>query len=550
MLSLGMKKTAMVEYEIHPAIGIARVGSSRLSSDEGFFIGPEPDGPAPANYRDPTGNLKRQAARFRVFSCRRDQGRRLVEAAEITAADVHSLTWTVHLVNRKGTARRLYGSGPGFRNHANKDELAARALIIDPGPRTVSQPGERGVFDTSQFRSTTVPLGEIVMESTGRLRVLGGFGRSGSDPQQPRLNSTNGHRADNNHWFDDISDGPVFATITLKDGTVAACSAWVIVAPPDFAPGIKNIITLYDAIRDLAIRRGLLPSPTEPPNRPSFTRDVQPILASALAFRWVNRFGFDGRKNDEAHAGDARGRGDCSHCWEKLADPSPAASKLRTALVSRLRDPDLRAPPLEVNPLALLPRLRNVRRGRTWAGDVLPLTATQYKVMQAWADGNFDNDLGHSVPDHELLPDALTRVALQSCVGGALDPGIEVSTAVLFDGDRYLVDEPFRLSPESVRPGDVTQYNAVPWQADFLACRWEELGGPWPRRLGWWPAQRPDDVYPHLGATQMLPWTRGLGDDYQDMVDRWDRLGIVVDHGSLGAPFFAEQERDDKALGP
>jgi hypothetical protein len=48
----------------------------------------------------------------------------------------------------------------------------------------------------------------------------------------------------------------------------------------------------------------------------------------------------------------------------------------------------------------------------------------------------------------------------------------------------------------------------------------------------------------------MVPRTRGLGEDYQDMVDKWDRLGIVVDHGSNGVPFFIEQERDTEALGP
>ena len=86
----------------------------------------------------------------------------------------------------------------------------------------------------------------------------------------------------------------------------------------------------------------------------------------------------------------------------------------------------------------------------------------------------------------------------------------------------------------------MTQALAVPWQADFLTCRWEELDGPWPRRLGWWPAQRPDDVYPVLGASEMVPWIRGLGEDYQDMIDKWDRLGFVVDRGSNGAPFFIE----------
>jgi L-Lysine epsilon oxidase N-terminal len=52
-----------VTYEIHPAIGVARVGSSRIESEEGYFLGPEPEGSPPACYRDPAGALKRQAAR-------------------------------------------------------------------------------------------------------------------------------------------------------------------------------------------------------------------------------------------------------------------------------------------------------------------------------------------------------------------------------------------------------------------------------------------------------------------------------------------------------
>ncbi len=174
----------------------------------------------------------------------------------------------------------------------------------------MSVPGDRGFFCAGQFRSKSVPLGEISMEPTGRLRVLGGFGQSGSDPQQPRLNSTNGNRADNSNWFDDTSDGPVSARIELNDGTIVASSAWVIVEPPDFAPGIKNVLTLYDAIHDLATRRGLLRAPTDPPNRPSFTRHLQPILARASGYRWVNRHGIDGLAEDWARATATRGKGD------------------------------------------------------------------------------------------------------------------------------------------------------------------------------------------------------------------------------------------------
>ena len=395
-----------------------------------------------------------------------------------------------------------------------------------------------------------MPLGEIVMEPDGRLRVLGGFGRSGSDPQQPRMTSNNGHRADNNNWFDDVSDGPVSVRIELHDGTIVESTAWVIVGPPDFAPGVKNFITLYDAIHDLAVRRNLLPSPTDPPNRPSFTRHIQPILARMLGYRWVNRYGYHGTVEHGLFGSEGQEKGDFSRFWDRLADPSAASSKLRTSLLRRLRNPDLRIPWAEdIHPLAMTPRLRNVRRGMSGPGDVLPLPATQYKVMQAWAEGDFINDLGQALPDDELLPRCADPDGPGVVRGGALDPGFEVSMAVLFDGANYLEGEPFRLSHAAVRPGEVTQFNAVPWQADFLACRWEELDGPWPRWLGWWPAQRPDDVYPTLGATEMLPWARGLSDDYQDMIDKWDRLGFVVDRGATGAPFFVEQERDKEALG-
>ena len=32
--------------------------------------------------------------------------------------------------------------------------------------------------------------------------------------------------------------------------------AWVVVAPPDFAPAIDGIVTLYDLLREVAVKRG------------------------------------------------------------------------------------------------------------------------------------------------------------------------------------------------------------------------------------------------------------------------------------------------------
>ena len=131
-----------------------------------------------------------------------------------------------------------------------------------------------------------------------------------------------------------------------------------------------------------------------------------------------------------------------------------------------------------------------------------------------------------------------------------LYPGIEVNGYIMNFPERFLEGEPFRISPHAVRPGEVTQYNAVPWQADFLYCSWQEMQGVMPKRLAWWPAQRPDDVFTHVGSMEMVPWARGLGPDYQEMVDHWDRLGLVVDRGQPGSSFFIEDERDIQALGP
>jgi L-Lysine epsilon oxidase N-terminal/L-lysine epsilon oxidase C-terminal domain len=539
----------MTGFEVHPAIGIARLGSSRLNSEEGFFLGPEPDSSPPDRYRDPEGNLKRQAARFRVFKCRRDDRGKLLSATELALDSVCRITWTVHMANRKGVARRQYGFKHGYRNGGVTSDPDDPSLIIDPGPRSVSAPGERQLFDTGRFRNTIVPLGEMTMETDGRLLVLGGYGRSGADPPQPRLDLDIGHFADNEHWYDDIADGPVTATIELADGTVAQATAWVIVGPPDFAPGITNLITLYDVLFDHGVKRGLLVAPTDLSGPISFARHVQPILARSLGYRWVNRaaaFGYD--NNGRGHArGEA---GDFASRWAALADPSPTSSELRAALAGRLRNPDRSGPLPELNPLELLPRLSDVDWMRSNTGNVLPLTLTQYKIMQAWARGEFVNDLDQPTPDNELLPDALTRLSLESCVGAALYPGIEVNGFIMNYPERFEEGEPFRISHHAVRPGEVTQFNAVPWQADFHYCRWEETRGINWRRLGWWPAQRPDDIHTQVGSPEMVPWARGLGPDYQEMIDHWDRLGFVVDRGPPGSPFFIEDERDANMIGP
>jgi hypothetical protein len=63
-----MDLSAIASCRIHPAIGIARVGGS-----EEFIIGPEVPGqlrpaPGPNGFKDESGQLLRQAARFRIYA--------------------------------------------------------------------------------------------------------------------------------------------------------------------------------------------------------------------------------------------------------------------------------------------------------------------------------------------------------------------------------------------------------------------------------------------------------------------------------------------------
>src|SRR5215813_1699113 len=82
----------IVRAAIHPAIGIARVGSSA----DAYFIGPQVVPAPPGAYRDERHALKRQAAEFRIYGYDAMGG----VVAEITA-DAAQISWTAHVANSK-----------------------------------------------------------------------------------------------------------------------------------------------------------------------------------------------------------------------------------------------------------------------------------------------------------------------------------------------------------------------------------------------------------------------------------------------------------------
>lgn len=473
--------------KIHPAIGVARLGNSSSK----FFIGPEipgvrrrPNG----GYRDAQGRIKRQAARFRLYGY--DKNGKVV--GEITAKEA-KITWTVHLANTKAAWRKFEGlnSHSDWRNLGVPDRLR---LMIDPGPRSLTGSHQAAKFDSGQFLGTTVPLGEIRTDKKGRLLVLGGFGNSSSPVGAPLTTYAN-----NDGWHDDVSDGPVTAAVTFKGkkDTFQAMGAWLIVAAPKFAPPMDSPITLYDVLLQLAVDK----LGHKVPKRPSFTRDIYPILQRAIRMKWLT-----------AAAASA-------HRTFSTVIPPPGPSIGRKLIFNRLKNPN---GPGGAN----MPKIWSDRYPKP---ETQPLTKVQYAAMKKWQDGKFYNDWFRlRKGTRRVTPSGLDRAALEACVGGAFFPGIEGSW---FLRDKYIYVEPFRLAHSGMKAGDVTKQMAVPWQADFFDCSFEDS-------KAWWPAQRPDDVYPETGGPQ-LPWTRDLVQSYADMVKNWHRLGFIVKKGSR----FVETER-------
>jgi L-lysine 6-oxidase len=579
----------MSQFSIHPKIGVARLGNSPAE----FYLGPERTGGLPIacdalgdpividggvehvrRFKDAAGAVKRQAARFRIFQHAADGTAREVAIGD---AGITSIGWTVHLANKKAiwytfselTGDLEFGDWNSYErqhvplnNPETTDPVARRRLIIDPGPRSVRAPGERVSFSRydvpagypwASFPPTTLipqinTLGELIMDSRGRLLVLGGFGSSAGTSPISTFRGASG-------WWDDVSDGVVLATLSFEDGTTIDLDpAWVIVGSPKYAPELVNIITLDDTMYDVAVRfLGYDPALYDPArypagdpggehydpfagfnpdHRPSFERDIAPILRRPESYRWV------------AHVPSMI---EFSRPPFDASDPSEAARPMRERYFSFFRVP---VPPqshrfvdtVENGPNVLQSRegipLMPLNSGDNSVSNVLiykflTLTPTQYFVLHQWALGRFDP--GTAPPDdHDGVID-LDRQVLGNLVGGPFSPGIETTwivrspllyssafsiAAAHFEGsnaglEAFYAEHGLSLTSDpqngdGTEPGDLTKRMAIPWQSDFFDCTLQtpNVGNPAVNQspaddgvqipptyyVYWWPPQSPMHV--------------------------------------------------------
>src|SRR6266516_2732202 len=346
---------------------------------------------------------------------------------EITADDA-DIEWRVHLANRKA----------GWYQFNNAMDLGSHAK-------------------ESEFRNTSTPATTF---------------------------------ANNDGWYDDVSDGPVRATVRIGGKEWEAEPAMVVIAPPNFGQGLYSVVTMYDVVVDLFLRElQWLPSP----ERVSFWRDIYPIFYRLVHCQWVNQgiyflFG----KNSPSDL-------TSPELLAKLSDPAAENKKERQRLFNWFLSPDaamaepVKLPPFYGDEFGDFSGL---------VGDGLAVTRTQYRLLQQWANGDFYNNLTERTVSLRPLdqlplaeqPHALDRAALEECLGGPFHPGIEM-TWVMRRASMWKA--PFRLKfvPENEQvkddygtilrpevclgtegplqasgPGTLTRWMGVPWQTDEASC--------------------------------------------------------------------------------
>jgi hypothetical protein len=561
------KDTTVVRAEIHPAIGIARMGNS-----EEFFVGPEVVEPAPMPhgfYRDAAGALKRQAARFRVYGYN--------AAGEVVGeltADTADVTWSVHVANRKASWYRWklaldIPEAAGLRIPLrNKDVQGAdrAGLVIDGGERAIrgkSASGEAYTFQGA-FQGTPVYLGELRTDENGRLLFLGGRGRSESPTGAPIFDQDDTDTFINaDGWFDDASDGPVTARVVIEGREIPTEPAWVVTAPPNYAPDVIAVRTLHDLLVDLYVGNRWMSLP----DRVSFTGDVYPILRRLSGLQWVNRgfatqFGWGGPNDFESPEYVAR----------LARDPAAGGfdlwGELRMQVFNSFREPV----PTDDNPRPwpwIYGDADSYVEGSTSPRNNLALTATQYEILRRWARGDFIADWpAESRPTRDVdalppaeQPEMLTRAALHFCLADAFHPGCEVTWPIrhlsMFtapfrirqrpagEPDPYYGDH---LTPAAALsadgplwgqgPGDLTRWMGLPWQADTGFCR-SGYDSSYDQYLPtFWPARVPNQVLTAQDYATVMDTTLPLEERQAAFSRRadWNRP-----LGTLQAPPAAEQ---------
>lgn len=584
IISARPSDTKVVKAAIYPAIGVGRVGNS----EEGFYFGPEVPEPAPQApgfYRDATGAIKREASRFRIYGFNAAG-----EAVAELNADNADIQWAVTLANTKAAwyqfqiALDIPEAATAPLSFLRNMALTDRSVLgISPGERQIKGRDQRGrayAFDTGRFMGKEVYLGELRTDAQGRLVVLGGLGKAASWNGAQAITFAN-----NEGWHDDVADGPVTATVRYQGQDIPVDPAWVVIAPPNYAPQQKSVRTMWDLMRDLFVGDGSLTAPA----KPSFQNDIRPIFERLSRLQWVNAgfaaaFGWGGSTPFSQ-----------AEWMDKLASPSDNLKEWRLTLFNQFRNfkRDSWAPspwPWLYGDAMAIPPAETPRQN-------VALSDLQLRFLKQWAAGDFIADYDRAAVPPQCIedvplaaqPEMLNQAAMEFCLADAFHPGCEMTWPMRQAG---LYMAPFRLAhrpKEWIEPdygavltpdnidgpcgaqiaGGITRWMAVPWQTDTASCRSGYQKSYDPYLPTFWPARVPNQVMSQQAyetvIDESLPiddrlsafarraaWIRPLGNiSYQDQINNMIKdiaqMGIVeVREGpkdSVGFPSTLEVEQ-------
>lgn len=482
-------------FRIYPPLGIARVGNGPATKDQVVF---SPEVPwanlfeTDNHYLTDKGEVKKQAQRFYIYECDENG----LPIKQIDPAD-YTIKWSMEVANKKpfwyvfnncldlsvkfdnqNLSENFFkedlapGTSAAYRNPNVLTEQLRDPKINNYRKELVNHPGKvsvdcehprreiKGQFpdpgDGIKSRllqmmdasGVKVGLGTMEYEEEGTLIYYPADGKSAA------LNPSdlNTDFADNSNWYDDICDGRVTAVLTPTNGDDpiklkdAKSAAWLACAPPDYAPQIQPISTMFDMVAGTA--------------NDDFTPDLSlvfPFMYRLYRMQWVNLGDFLAPSFKETIDELIR---DGKFKYLYTNDGSPEAQAVRDKIFNLFRNPQY---PLNNEPIIPSKDMTNLVNAADethkllmpfYPGDAIdyPGSPAQwfaippllYDQFTCWKDGDFEtvpgdfegmDDLGkhyqkqfnHAAEKESIRPLLMTRAILETLYGGGFHPGVELT---------------------------------------------------------------------------------------------------------------------------
>jgi hypothetical protein len=501
-----MSGNQLPKFRIYPSIGVARVGNGPATQEDAVF---SPEVPwanlfaTNLQFLTPLGKVKKQAQRFYIYECD-DKGMPL---KPIDPNDFE-ITWSAEVANKKPFWYNFNNSldlsivstnrnvSPDFA----KNKIAPSICTQQRNPNVIDQ-GKRspGGYDyrkelVNRPLKVSVKAGEIPKDILGKFpwgRTDGknalesllakSMNASAKDVRLGRLeydrgtliffpadgtsaslnaSDLNTDFADNANWYDDICDGRITAKIVSKktkevfELSDAQTAAWIFTAPPDYAPQIQPISTMYDMVTGTS--------------DDAFETDfslIFPVLYRLYRMQWVNLGDFLAPSFKETLDELAR-KGELKYLFVK--EPKEPADRVRKMIFDLFRSPDYPYNNEPIIPGANNTNIDNRESGKEplklpyYPGDGInyPGSPAQwfaippilYEQLRKWKDGQFKTippaDLPKETLEHPTMdliakyyqaqyqraamdplkkPLLMTRAVLETLYGGGFHPGVELT---------------------------------------------------------------------------------------------------------------------------